>query len=287
MKKTKRESERGESSNLTNSVISSHPAKTAIPSPANNLMPSHAAKNATPSSFEEAVETGAFNLQEAKDLINMSKGIGTPGQAMVEHARRIVGSTNIKSVDDEDAFATFGTTDRYFVRGLVGQAIGAGSIGGDIRSDLGGDGYDFIMAVLRGAKPKDQIAAMLATQMAATHMAVIKYINRLAREEYLQLHDSEERTLNKLLRVFVMQVEAFTRYQNGGERNVTVQQVSVSEGSQAIVGNVTQNALGNPAGETPALTDARQPAMPPISDKPEREPVPLRRRRKDDEEFAA
>jgi hypothetical protein len=216
----------------------------------------------------------------------MSKGIGTPGQAMVEHARRIVGSTEIRTVDDKELLETFGTTDKYFARGLIGQILTMGSIRGDT-SGMGGDGYDFAVSVLRGVKPKDQIAAMLATQMAATHMAVIKYINRLAREEFPELHDSEERTLNKLLRVFVMQVEAFTRYQNGGEQKVTVQQVSVSEGSQAIVGNVTQNALAKPAGETPALTDARQPAMSPISDKPEREPVPLRRRRKDDEEFAA
>ena len=40
MKKTKRESEREKSSNLANSVISSHAAKTAIPLPANNVMPS-------------------------------------------------------------------------------------------------------------------------------------------------------------------------------------------------------------------------------------------------------
>jgi hypothetical protein len=143
------------------------------------------------------------------------------------------------------------------------------------------------MAVLRGAKPKDQIAAMLASQMAATHMAAIKFIGRLAQFESTEPHDCHERTLSKLLRAFIMQVEAFNRYQNGGEQKVTVQQVSVSDGSQAFVGNVTQNALGKPAGETPALTDARQPAMPPINDKLEREPVPLRRRRKDDEEFAA
>jgi hypothetical protein len=287
MKKTKRESEREKSSNLANSVISSHAAKTAIPSPANNLMPSHAAKNATPSSFEEAVETGAFNLQEAKDLINLSRGIGTPGQALMDHARRIVGKTDIKTVDDDDVLETFGTTDRFFIRGLVGQILNAGSIGGDRTPGIGGDGYDFVVSVLRGAKPKDQIAAMLASQMAATHMAAIKFIGRLAQFESTELHDCHERTLSKLLRAFIMQVEAFNRYQNGGEQKVTVQQVSVSEGSQAIVGNVTQNALAKPAGETPALTDARQPAMPPINDKLEREPVPLRRRRKDDEEYAA
>ena len=242
-------------------------------------------KDQTPSLLERAI--GALELQEIKDLVNLSRGIGSPGQALVEHARQIVGKTDIKSVDDDDVLETFGSTDRYFIRGLVGQILNAGSIGGDTKSGVGGDGYDFIVAVLRGAKPKDQIAAMLATQMAATHMAIIRFTNRLAQFESTELQDCHERTLNKLLRAFIMQVEAFNRYQNGGEQKVTVQQVSVSEGSQAIVGNVTQNAVLEPVDETPALTDARQPAMPPIGSKLEREPVPLRRRRKDDEEQAA
>jgi hypothetical protein len=57
--------------------------------------------------------------------------------------------------------------------------------------------------------------------------------------------------------------------------------VSVSEGGQAIVGNVTQGAdkaaLENPARPMPALTDAQQPAMTIID---ERAPVALQRRQK-------
>ena len=37
-------------------------------------------------------------------------------------------------------------------------------------------------------------------------------------------------------------MEALKRYRAGGEQKVTVQHVSVSEGGQAIVGNVTQGA---------------------------------------------
>lgn len=35
-------------------------------------------------------------------------------------------------------------------------------------------------------------------------------------------------------------MEALKRYRSGGEQKVTVQHVSVNEGGQAIVGNVTQ-----------------------------------------------
>jgi hypothetical protein len=94
-----------------------------------------------------------------------------------------------------------------------------------------------------------------------------------------------ERALNKLARTFAMQMEALKRYRTGGEQKVTVQHVSVSEGGQAIVGNVTQaageRALEKPANSMPALTDARQPAMTILGDVEPRR-VPMRRRKKDD-----
>jgi hypothetical protein len=85
--------------------------------------------------------------------------------------------------------------------------------------------------------------------------------------------------VTKLARTYTAQTEALERYRTGGEQKVTVQHVSVSEGGQAIVGNVTQTALEEPADKTLALTDARQRAMP-IIDTPERVPVAVRRRQK-------
>jgi hypothetical protein len=69
-----------------------------------------------------------------------------------------------------------------------------------------------------------------------------------------------------------MQMEALKRYRTGGEQKVTVQHVSVNEGGQAIVGNVNQAASGTaaekPVTTTPALSDARQQAMPIIETTP-------------------
>jgi hypothetical protein len=80
-----------------------------------------------------------------------------------------------------------------------------------------------------------------------------------------------------------MQMEALKRYRTGGEQKVTVQHVSVSEGGQAIVGNVTQPAGGTapqkPVTTTPALTDTRQQAMPTI--KTPAQVLPLRTKKKD------
>jgi len=75
------------------------------------------------------------------------------------------------------------------------------------------------------------------------------------------------------------------QYRTGGEQKVTVQHVSVSDGGQAIVGNVTQaareTAPEKPANASPALTDGQKPAMT-ILVEPARALVPSRRRQKDD-----
>jgi hypothetical protein len=192
------------------------------------------------------------------------------------------------SLDHPDRFTGYallmealGTADLDFVNGLLGQLANAGSQGN--QPDEGG--INFLLSIVKGAKPRDQLEAMLAAQMAAVHTATMTMARRLSHAETIQQQDSAERALNKLARTYAMLMEALKRYRTGGEQKVTVQHVSVSEGGQAIVGNVTQaareTAPEKPTNSTPALTDARQPAMP-IINEPARVPVPLRRKKKDD-----
>ena len=67
----------------------------------------------------------------------------------------------------------------------------------------------------------------------------------------------------KPAQIAVTQMEALKRYRTGGEQKVTVQHVSVSEGCQAIVGNVTQGRRDRARKDCkmPALTDAQQAPM--------------------------
>jgi hypothetical protein len=74
--------------------------------------------------------------------------------------------------------------------------------------------------------------------------------------------DSDERAFNKLARTYASQVQVLKLNRSSGEQTVTVQNVSVSEGSQAIVGNVTQQAPEKAANSTAAITDARTIPMP-------------------------
>jgi len=82
---------------------------------------------------------------------------------------------------------------------------------------------------------------MLASQMAAVHLAVITQARRLANVETLPQMDSNERALNKLARTFTTQMETLKRYRTGGEQKVTVHHVTVNDGGQAIVGTVEQS----------------------------------------------
>jgi hypothetical protein len=75
--------------------------------------------------------------------------------------------------------------------------------------------------------------------------------------------DSNERAFNKLARTYTSQVQVLKLNRSSGEQTVTVQNVSVSEGSQAIVGNVTQQAPEKAANiNRSAITDARTIPMP-------------------------
>ena len=56
--------------------------------------------------------------------------------------------------------------------------------------------------------------------------------------------DSAERAFNKLARTFTAQIEALKRYRTGGEQRMTVEHVTVNEGGQAIVGNVSHGGRG-------------------------------------------
>jgi hypothetical protein len=172
-----------------------------------------------------------------------------------------------------------GTTDVDFAKGIYAQLMSASSRA-DGRCDA--VGLFFSLATLKGKKPKDQFQAMLVAQAAVTHVLTMKHATLLGRADDLAILEPAERAYNKLARTFVLQLEAIHRLDTGGEQNVTVQNVSVSEGGQAIVGNVTQGARGTPVEQTPALTDARQAPMP-IIDTPARSPVPVRRSRYDDE----
>ena len=133
-----------------------------------------------------------------------------------------------------------GTTELDFLNGLLGQLASAGSRGKSVDES----GLNFMLSVVKGIEPKDQVETMLAAQMAAVHMATMTSARLLNHVENIAQLDSNERAFNKLARTFAAQVEALKRYRTGGEQKVTVEHVTVNEGGQAIVGNVSHGGRG-------------------------------------------
>jgi hypothetical protein len=130
---------------------------------------------------------------------------------------------------------SLGTADFDFYGGLLTQLANVGTQ----EKTPDERGTNFMLAMVRGIGPKDEIEAMMAAQMAAVHMTTMTFARRLAHVDNILQQDSTERAFNKLARTFAVQVEALKRYRTGGEQKVTVQHVTVNEGGRAIVGSVS------------------------------------------------
>jgi hypothetical protein len=147
-------------------------------------------------------------------------------------------------IDHKDPFTgqillmqSLGVTDFDFVAGIIGQISNAASKGREPNQE----DANFMLSVMCGLEPKDQVEVMLAV-----HMATMTFARRLANVETIPQQDRAERALNKLARTFTTQIEALKRYRSTGQQKVTVEHVTVQAGGQAIVGNVSH---GTPSSE--------------------------------------
>lgn len=142
-----------------------------------------------------------------------------------------------------------------------------------------------ILATIDGARPSNEVEAMLALQMAVTHELAMQALLRAQRVDQIPQYESAGGMAVRLLRTFTAQVEALAKLQRGGEQVVKV--VHVHPGAQAVIGNVQAGTGGG--GEkigdqphAPQLGDDGQPrslpfeasAPMPCADTA-REPVPV------------
>jgi hypothetical protein len=212
-----------------------------------------------------------FARQEAKPRVRfkVSKNGGDP-QIEFDHPDKLVGQALVM-----EALAS---ADWDFLNGIVNQLVNASAQGQDIDER----GLNFMLSVIKGIEPRDQLEAMLAAQMAAVHVASMTFARRLVHVKTIPQQDSAERAFNKLTRTFAMQMEALKRYRTGAEQKVTLQHVSVADGGQAIVGNVTQvpreKGQEQAAAPPPALTDTNVVPMPNMGKSKEHDPLSVRRK---------
>ena len=143
--------------------------------------------------------------------------------------------------------ASLSSTDSAFIAGFINQLINEGATGSEPKENE----INYLLSMVRGIEPRDTLETMLALQMAAVHNATMTFARRLATVTTIPQQDSAERALNKLARTFTTQIEALKRYRSTGEQKVTVQHVTVNEGGQAVIGDVTAGAGNKKSEELP------------------------------------
>jgi hypothetical protein len=144
---------------------------------------------------------------------------------------------DIKPAEVLQLISAFGTAEPKFA-GLMLSAIIDTAAGRSPSCPPPCEHINRVLAAVTGIGAQDEIEAMLAVQMVATHLAATSALRRLNSSETVSVQDSNGNLAVKLLRTFTMQVEALQRYRGKGQQKVTVEHVHVHPGGQAIVGAV-------------------------------------------------
>ncbi len=193
----------------------------------------------------EAVETFVSSLPEAE--ANALRELGQRQREARPAPRAKVGAGKdggvTLEIDHEDEAVgmlllanAFGCASANALSSILNQLVQVAATGQKPSQQA----MDFLIATASEIKPRDPVESMLAIQMAAAHLAVIRHSRMLAHVETLPQLEVQERTVNKLMRTFATQTEALRKYRSGGQQHVEVRHVHVNEGGQAIIGNVSR-----------------------------------------------
>jgi hypothetical protein len=161
--------------------------------------------------------------------------------------------------------AAFGTKDKDFFEGLLKQL-------GRVKSQAAepaGETFGFLLSVVKNAQPRNELEAMLLAQMATCHKILMDMTSRLNDPE-------EHRLFLKTMKTFADLKETFDRGRKVTENSFMVQNMTVKDGGQAIVGNVTQRSTqpneGKTAASPPPPTEAPAVPLARIDESPELAP---------------
>ena len=145
---------------------------------------------------------------------------------------------NIRMTGKDALERIFGTKHPEMVEGLVSHCLKV------LKSTEASDDYEandermFMFAAIAEIEPRDGIERLLAVQMAATHVAMVRSGRWLASADRVDQVNAHYSGYTKLARAYTAQMEALRKHRSGGKQTVTVQHVNVEDGGQAIVGNV-------------------------------------------------
>ena len=94
-------------------------------------------------------------------------------------------------------------------------------------------------AMFAELEPQDAVEAMLIAQMTATHVAMTNLSYRMSMQSNSEVKESCERSMTRLSRTYLAQMDALKKYRSKAQQTVRVERVNVESGGQAIVGDVS------------------------------------------------
>jgi hypothetical protein len=135
-------------------------------------------------------------------------------------------------------YKALGTVSTDFVRASLLQLQGAARSPFGTISEIHINGA---LAMIEAAAPRDELEGALALQLACTHTAAMSVLAKmdsgLGTERRTAVFGS---TAARLLKAYAMQLEVLRRLRNGGQQFVRVEHVHITDGGQAVIGNVQQ-----------------------------------------------
>lgn len=134
-----------------------------------------------------------------------------------------------------------GTASSDFVNGSLLQLQLAAQLPCTGTSEIG---MNAALAMVAAAAPRNEIEGALAVQMACTHTAALSVLARFRSGGGSERHVAVlASAAARLLRAYSVQVETLRRLRHGSDQYVRVEHVHISDGGQAVIGNVRTQDL--------------------------------------------
>lgn len=164
----------------------------------------------------------------AKSILRSYPVVTTDGKATVE----------VKPGCDDEIRALMGMKTKEAAEGVFVTALEALGVSGKEKAQM-------IAAMYAEVDPRDGIEAMLVAQMTATHVAMTTVSAKLTGATMSQVRESWERSMTRLSRTYLAQMDALKKYRAKAQQVVRVERVTVRDGGQAIVGNLQSGGAGD------------------------------------------
>ena len=144
--------------------------------------------------------------------------------------------------------AAFGSMSQPFIDTMMGELLTVWDSNGGISEK----NYNAAIAILDGARPENEIEAMLVVQMIAANEAALRATSMIGKCDWFPQAMGFGSLANKFMRTFTAQAEALAKLRRGGEQ--VVKYVHVHEGGQAVVAGTI-----NQSGGSGNIESAKQP----------------------------